>query len=123
MCLTNERAAVSGCRRCWAARGMSVGAAVVGWRGVAVRSRFADTLCFAYLPRSLGPTSREGRPVSHRGSVCAPGRGAKGVPVRCPLAAPGAAACRGTSARGAPESALCQKSTSSGLPSLWLTPV
>lgn len=73
----NQRAAVSGCRRCWAARGMSVGVAV-GWSGVGPR-----TLCGLSLLRVSAPRARryerEGRPVGPRGSVCAPGQGAKGV--------------------------------------------
>lgn len=78
----NQRAAVSGCRRCWAARGMSVGVAV-GWSGVGPRTLSADSLCFVCLPRASAPRARryerEGRPVGPRGSLCAPGQGAKGV--------------------------------------------
>lgn len=40
----NQRAAVSGCRRCWAARGMSVGVAV-GWSGVGPRTLSASCVC------------------------------------------------------------------------------
>lgn len=57
----NQRAAVSGCRRCWAARGMSVGVAV-GWSGVGPRTLSASCVCPARLPRALGAMSERGGP-------------------------------------------------------------